>query len=94
MNKTIRTHLDNIRSEDREVQNKAYTYILKATDKPVDWAYEAWDEMLEGLGHRDNHVRSIAAQALSNLAKFRFFLFLLWDIFRGTALLWHRSAYC
>lgn len=69
MDKTIRTNVDNIRSEDKDLQNKAYSFILKATDKPVDWAYEVWDEMLGGLKHKDNHVRAISAQVLSNLAK-------------------------
>ena len=69
MDKTIQTQIDNIRSEDSEVQNKAYFYIVEKTDKPVDWAYEVWDEMLDGLTHKDNHVRAISAQVLSNLAK-------------------------
>ena len=69
MDKTIRTQIDNIRSKDGDLQNKAFTYILNATEKPVDWAYEIWDEMLEGLTHKDNHVRAISAQVLSNLAK-------------------------
>ena len=69
MDKTIRTQIDNIRSEDGGIQNKAYFYILEKTDKPVDWAYEVWDEMVTGLTHKDNHVRAISAQVLSNLAK-------------------------
>jgi hypothetical protein len=36
---------------------------------PVDWAYEAWDEIVEGLTHKDNHVRAICGQLLANLAK-------------------------
>ena len=69
MDKTIRTYVDNIRSNDKDLQNQAYTYLLNATDQPVDWSYEVWDEMLAGLTHRDNHVRAISAQILSNLAK-------------------------
>ena len=69
MNKVIRTNLDNLHSDDRELQNKAFSYVLKATDKPVDWAYEVWDEMEETLSHKDNHQRAIAAQVLCNLAK-------------------------
>ena len=69
MNKLTRTHLDNIRSKDKELQNKAYFYILNITEKPVDWAYDVWDEMLAGLTHADNHVRAIAAQVLCNLSK-------------------------
>ena len=69
MDKLTRTHLDNIHSKDRELQNKAFFYILNVTEKPVDWAYAVWDEMIAGLTNPDNHVRAIAAQVLSNLAK-------------------------
>lgn len=69
MDKTIRTHLDNVRSEDGELQNKAYYFLMEKTEKPVDWAYEAWDELIEGLTHHDNHVRAISSQLLANLAK-------------------------
>ena len=69
MDRITRTNLDNLRSEDRELQNKAFFYVLEATDKPVDWAYEVWDELVETLSHKDNHQRAIAAQVLCNLAK-------------------------
>jgi hypothetical protein len=69
MDKLTRTHLDHIHSKDRELQNKAFSYVLNITEKPVDWAYEVWDEMVAGLTHEDNHVRAIAAQVLCNLAK-------------------------
>jgi hypothetical protein len=68
MDKTIRAQLDNIRSEDRQTQFKAYDYLMKETEKPVDWAYEAWDEIVDGLTHKDNHVRAIASQILTQLA--------------------------
>lgn len=35
MDKTTRTNLENLWSEDRELQNKAFFYILEKTDKPV-----------------------------------------------------------
>lgn len=69
MDGKIRKHLDNLRSEERELQNQAFFYILEATEKPVDWAYEVWDELVEGLYDKDNHVRAISAQCLCNLAK-------------------------
>jgi len=69
MDKLTRTHLDNIHSKDKELQNKAFFYILNTTEKPVDWAYDVWDEMMTGLRNGDNHVRAIAAQVLCNLAK-------------------------
>jgi len=69
MDKTIRTNLDNIRSEDGQLQNKAYFFLMEKTEKPVDWAYDAWDELIEGLTHKDNHVRAISSQLLTHLAK-------------------------
>jgi len=69
MDSKTRQHLDNLRSEERELQNQAFFYILKATENPVDWAYEVWDELVEGLHHKDNHVRAISAQVLCSLAK-------------------------
>jgi hypothetical protein len=69
MDDTTRNHLDNLRSEDRNLQNKAYYYILEATEKPVDWAYEVWDGLVKDLRHKDTHVRAVAAQVLANLAK-------------------------
>jgi len=69
MHKSIRSSIDDLRSEDRELQNKAFFHILKLTEKPVEWTYEVWDKMLEGLSHKDNHVRAISAQVLCNLAK-------------------------
>lgn len=61
--------LDNLRSSDPDQQNYAFQSLLKATDGPVDWAYEVWDDLLRTLADGDNRQRSIAAQVLSNLAK-------------------------
>jgi hypothetical protein len=69
MDELTRTHLENLYSEDRELQNQAFTFILDATEKTVDWAYDAWDRLVDSLSHKDNHVRAIAAQVLCNLAK-------------------------
>jgi hypothetical protein len=69
MDKTIRKHLDNIRSEDGQLQNKSYFFLMEQTEKPVGWAYKAWEELVEGLTHKDNHVRAISSQLLANLAR-------------------------
>lgn len=69
MDTITRTNLDNLCSEEKEVQNTAFCAVLEATDKPVDWAYDVWDEMVATLRHKDNHQRAIAAQVLCNLAK-------------------------
>jgi hypothetical protein len=69
MNETIRTNFNNLWLKDRQIQNEAFAYILRVTDKPVDWAYEVWDKIVENLSHKDNHNRAIAAQILCSLAK-------------------------
>ena len=69
MDKIIRTHLDNIRAEDGQIQFNAYAYLMKETEKPVGWAYEAWDELVAGLTDKDNHIRAICGQLLGNLGK-------------------------
>jgi hypothetical protein len=61
--------LDDLRSSDQGCQNSAFQALLKATDSPVDWSYEIWDELLRTLAEGDNRQRSIASQILSNLAK-------------------------
>jgi hypothetical protein len=69
MDAAIRTHMDNLYSTDRDVQGAAYRALLEATYQPVHWAYDVWDELLAALKHKDNHVRAIAGQLLSGLAK-------------------------
>lgn len=69
MDDTLRTHLKNLWSTDRQEQYEAFMAVLAASDQPVDWAYQAWDELLANLRHKDNHNRAIAAQILANLAK-------------------------
>jgi hypothetical protein len=69
LNEITRTNLNNLWSKDRQLQNEAFFYILSVTEKPVDWAYDVWDEIVVNLGHTDNHNRAIAAQVLCSLAK-------------------------
>lgn len=69
MDKTIRAKMDAIFTGDGEVQFKAYDYLMKESEKPVGWAYDVWDELVEGLTHKDNHVRAICGQLLGNLGK-------------------------
>jgi len=69
MNTITQAHLDNLHSDDRELQNTAFFSVLEITTQPVDWAYEMWDELVQTLSHKDDHQRAIAAQVLCNLAK-------------------------
>lgn len=69
MDTTIQRHVENMYSKDRPLQTEAYYALISATDEPVDWAYEIWDKLMQSLTDKDAHVRSIAAQLLSSLAK-------------------------
>jgi hypothetical protein len=69
MDKTIRSKMDAIFTGDGEAQFEAYDYLMKESEKPVDWAYAVWDELVSGLTHKDNHVRAICGQLLGNLGK-------------------------
>jgi len=61
--------LEDLRSSVPDRQNYAFQSLLKATDSPVGWAYEVWEDLLHTLVNGNNRHRSIAAQVLSNLAK-------------------------
>jgi hypothetical protein len=69
MDEKIRINIEYLYGADRQLQNEAYYYILEITEKPVEWAYEVWDQAVENLSHKDNHNRAIASQLLCNLAK-------------------------
>lgn len=69
VDQTVRRALDDIHSSDKALRNRGYEVVMGATDSPVGWAYDIWDDVVSDLGHSDNHVRSIAAQLLCNLAK-------------------------
>jgi hypothetical protein len=68
MDNTMRQQLDAIFGEDKDARTQAYFALMEATSRPVNWAYEAWNELLAGLRHKDNHVRAISAQVLCNLS--------------------------
>ena len=69
MEETIRIYMQNIHSDDRALQNQAFMDLLAATEKPVSWAYDVWDELVATLSRGNNRERAIAAQILCNLAK-------------------------
>lgn len=68
MEMTALKQLANIFSPDGDLQNTAYYALMAETKQPVPWSYEAWDRLVAGLSHRDNHVRAISSQVLCNLA--------------------------
>ena len=69
MDKKTRTNFDNLHADSGEVQYQAFCDLIEAMDKPVDWAYEVWDELVAKLKDKDPHERARAAQFLNGLAK-------------------------
>src|SRR5678815_1472522 len=69
MDKRTRTNFDNLHADSGEVQYKAFTDLIETIDKPVDWAYEVWDDLVGKLRDKDPHERARAAQFLNGLAK-------------------------
>lgn len=69
MDTETRVHIAALRSDDKQRRYEAFLSLLQATDTPVDWAYEVWDDLTAMLGDGDNHQRAIAAQLLANLAR-------------------------
>ncbi len=69
MDSTTAMHWENLRTADGAVRLEALNTMLAATEQPVEWAYEVWDELVARLRHKDGHQRAIAAQLLCNLAR-------------------------
>src|SRR5688572_6527534 len=69
MNATTRQHIDNLQNTNADERYASFQYLLEATNKPVSWAGDVWDDLLKLMVTGDNHQRTIAAQLLSNLAK-------------------------
>ena len=61
--------LADLHSADHRRQDNAYQYFMAATDKPIDWAYDVWADLLATLKTGDNRQRAIAAQVFCGLAK-------------------------
>jgi len=69
MDKKTRAWFDDLHGGDTAARGRAYEALMQATEKPVDWAYEAWAGVVADLTHKEGHNRAIAGQLLSQLAK-------------------------
>lgn len=71
-NEAIEVHnqrlIDAIQSGDAELKSQSFQALVTATAKPVEWAYEVWNQLLRLLKNKDNRCRAIAAQILCRLA--------------------------
>ncbi len=54
MDREVKEAFIRSKSKDKQESYEAYLYILQATEKQVDWAYEVWDDLLDGLTDQDN----------------------------------------
>jgi uncharacterized protein HemY len=68
MNTEVRALLQARKSEDSKTSYAALIRLFAMSEKPVPWAYEVWDELVDQLKNGDNHERAFAAQLLSRLA--------------------------
>lgn len=68
MDEMTQTHVNNIWSQDKELQNAAYFFLMETTRESIDWAYAVWDDLVTGLTDKDNHIRAISSQLLCHLA--------------------------
>lgn len=69
MHATPQQLLADLRSDERSRQDAAYSGLIEATQDPVPWSYEIWDDLVAMLSDRSNRRRAIASQVLCNLAR-------------------------
>jgi hypothetical protein len=60
--------MEDLRSSDKDRQNRGFQALSDATQGRVDWAYDVWDDLVRLTVEGDNRQRSIASQILCNLA--------------------------
>jgi hypothetical protein len=65
----IESSLGDLRSTDPQRQDRAFQDFMAATNKPVVWAYDVWEDLLGLLKTGDNRQRAIASQVLCAVAK-------------------------
>jgi hypothetical protein len=68
MNERVRALFAARESFDRDASYQAFVELMALAEKPVDWSYEVWDQMVADLSHKDGHKRAFAAQMLAHLA--------------------------
>jgi len=56
-------------TQDANARYESFQHLIKASNEKTDWAYEVWDELIANTQAPNNHLRTLAVQLLSNLAK-------------------------
>ena len=49
----VRASMEDLGSPESSRQNRAFQVLLKATDHPVPWVYDVWDDLLRTLKDGD-----------------------------------------
>src|SRR5258708_23136159 len=62
-------HYKNLFIKDGQTKYQSFQWLSESAIEKVNWAYEAWDDLLLLSKNGDNHKRAIAVQLLSNVAK-------------------------
>lgn len=65
----VSERMNDLKSPDKDRQNRAFQALSALTQEPVEWGYDVWDELLRLIAKGDNRQRSIAGQLLCDLAK-------------------------
>ncbi|MEP7358779.1 MAG: hypothetical protein ABI847_16140 [Anaerolineales bacterium] len=68
MDPITRQNFANLHAPEAAAQYQAFVDLIATINKPVDWAYEVWDDLVAKLKDKDPHERARAAQFLSGLA--------------------------
>ena len=69
MDQLTSRYFSDLQNKDSDIRYEAYKYLMKETQREVDWAYEVWDQLVSLMEKGNNHERTIAAQLICNLAK-------------------------
>ncbi|MDW0109673.1 hypothetical protein [Sporosarcina aquimarina] len=69
MSFSIEEYVKQLHDVDKTLQYDAFVAIQREIEKPVDWAYEVWDQFTGWLTSNDAHDRARGAQFLAGLSK-------------------------
>ncbi len=73
MTTTMDPHVKALLAHEGALPFDDFNTVMAATDTPVDWAYDVWDDLLKALHSKEGGRRAVASQVLCNLAKIRDF---------------------
>jgi hypothetical protein len=69
MDQHLRQQLNDLASTNDAVRLEAFMALMERTEAPVEWAGEAWDELVYKLEDANSYQRTIGALLLCNLTQ-------------------------